>query len=121
MATHKSTEDGHCATTQLLHRTVLPVLTCAKIVLCCSAPGLHARTAAPHGSFSLFHHQVCHAILDRSWTPNTSVSAILGCVYGLLLYPDHDDPLDSTLALQMYDSSGEYEAAIIEHVKTQAR
>lgn len=42
-------------------------------------------------------------------------------MYGLLLYPDHDDPLDSTLTLQMYDSNGEYEAAIIEHVKAHAR
>lgn len=38
-----------------------------------------------------------------------------GFVTGLLLFPDHDDPLDSTLALQMY------EAAIIEHVKAHAR
>lgn len=42
-------------------------------------------------------------------------------VTGLLLAPDHDDPLDSTLALQMYDSNGQYEAAIIEHVKAHAR
>ncbi|CAM9544050.1 unnamed protein product, partial [Hapterophycus canaliculatus] len=66
------------------------------------------------------HGRVCHAIFDRSWTPKTSVSDVLACVYGLLLYPDHDDPLDSTLALQMYDSNGEYEAAIIEHVKAHA-
>eukprot|EP00903_Cladosiphon_okamuranus_P014066 g13074.t1 len=66
------------------------------------------------------HGRVCHAIFDRSWTPNTSVSDILACVYGLLLFPDHDDPLDSTLALEMYDSNGAYEAAIIEHVKAHA-
>lgn len=45
----------------------------------------------------------------------------IGRVTGLLLFPDHDDPLDSTLALQMYDSNGAYEAAIIEHVKAHAR
>lgn len=33
-----------------------------------------------HGSFPI---QVCHAIFDRSWTPNTSVSDILACVYGV--------------------------------------
>lgn len=65
--------------------------------------------------------QVCHALLDRSWTPNTSVSQILSCVYGLLMFPDHDDPLDSTLALQMYNSRGDYEADIIKHVQAHAR
>ncbi|CAM9197615.1 unnamed protein product [Ectocarpus sp. 4 AP-2014] len=66
------------------------------------------------------HGRVCHALFDRSWTPNTTVLDVLSCVYGLLLAPDHDDPLDSTLALQMYDSNGQYEAAIIEHVKAHA-
>lgn len=65
--------------------------------------------------------QVCHAILDRSWMPNTSVSTIFACVYGLLLYPDHDDPLDSTLTFQMYDTDGQYQAAIVEHVQKHAR
>ncbi|CBJ28324.1 conserved unknown protein [Ectocarpus siliculosus] len=66
------------------------------------------------------HGRVCHALFDRSWTPNTTVLDVMSCVYGLLLAPDHDDPLDSTLALQMYDSNGQYEAAIIEHVKAHA-
>ncbi|CAM9459474.1 unnamed protein product, partial [Sphacelaria rigidula] len=64
--------------------------------------------------------QVCHSLLDRSWIPNTTVSQILSCVYGLLMYPDHDDPLDSTLALQMYASSEEYKADIVKHVSIHA-
>jgi len=36
-------------------------------------------------------------------------------VYGLLLHPDVDDPLDSTLALAAYDDNGAYEASIIAH------
>lgn len=119
MATHKSTENGQCANDtavapcyQYWHTPRLSFVV---------APQSYMRALRRLTDSLSFPPQVCHAILDRSWTPNTSVSAILGCVYGLLLYPDHDDPLDSTLALQMYDSNGEYEAAIIEHVKTQAR
>ncbi|CAM9335653.1 unnamed protein product [Laminaria digitata] len=82
------------------------------------APDLRFNTPIRHCNINA-HGRVCHSLLDRSWTPSTSVSSILGCVYGLLLYPDHDDPLDSTLTLQMYDSNGEYEAAIIEHRATQ--
>ena len=40
---------------------------------------------------------------------------------GLLLVPDHDDPLDSTLALQMYISDYAYETAIEDYVKAHAR
>lgn len=28
--------------------------------------------------------QVCHALFDRSWTPNTTVLDVLSCVYGKL-------------------------------------
>ena len=30
------------------------------------------------------------------------------CVYGLLLTPDYDDPLDSTLVLEFYQGSGTF-------------
>ena len=60
--------------------------------------------------------KVCHSILDRNWTPDTSMHDIFSCVFGLLLTPDKTDPLDSTLALQAYDDDGSYEASIVDHV-----
>eukprot|EP00752_Nemacystus_decipiens_P013348 g11818.t1 len=84
-----------------------------------AAPRVRFVTPIRHCNINS-HGRVCHALFDRSWTPNTSVFDVLSCVYGLLLVPDHDDPLDSTLALQMYVSDYAYETAIEEHVKAHA-
>ena len=59
--------------------------------------------------------RVCHSILDRNWSSETRVKTVLDCIYGLLLAPDVDDPLDSTLALARADDSGGYEGKIIAH------
>ena len=63
---------------------------------------------------------MCHSVLDRNWQTTTSVRTVLDCVYGLLLNPDVDDPLDSNLALAFYDDSGVYEAQIVEHTRLHA-
>ena len=65
--------------------------------------------------------RVCHSILDRNYTPATSVSLILQCIYGLLLNPDVTDPLDTNLALSYYEADGSYEGQIIEFVNTYAK
>lgn len=63
---------------------------------------------------------MCHSIFDRNYTADTAISTILQCVYGLLLNPDVDDPLDSTLALEFYNDNGLYETSILEHVQRHA-
>ena len=64
---------------------------------------------------------MCHSILDRNWSPDTSIEMVLGCVYGLLLNPDYEDPLDSSLALEFYQASGTYEASVMEYTQRYAR
>mmetsp|Transcript_105211 Transcript_105211/g.183004 ORF Transcript_105211/g.183004 Transcript_105211/m.183004 type:complete len:1936 (+) Transcript_105211:74-5881(+) len=64
--------------------------------------------------------RVCHSILDRNYTCDTTVLTIMHCIYGLLLNPDYDDPLDSTLALEFYEASGLYENSIMAHVSRHA-
>jgi len=49
------------------------------------------------------------------------MSTVLNCIFGLLLNPDTDDPLDSTLALQFFDNNGQYEASIMQHVSKHAQ
>jgi ubiquitin-protein ligase len=65
--------------------------------------------------------RVCHSILDRNWSSETRVKTVLDCVFGLLLAPDVDSPLDSTLALARADDSGSYEGKIIAHTAAYAR
>lgn len=43
--------------------------------------------------------KVCHSIFTRNWTSDLTMSQVLSCVYGLLLTPETDDPLDSNLAM----------------------
>ena len=64
--------------------------------------------------------RICHSILDRNYTPDTAVSTIFNCIYGLLLQPDVSDPLDSTLALSFYAANGKYEADIMNYVNHHA-
>jgi len=64
--------------------------------------------------------RICHSILERNYTADTSVLAIVQCIFGLLLNPDYDDPLDSTLALEFYQGSGTYEDSIRCHVAKHA-
>merc|ERR1712224_618865 len=66
------------------------------------------------------HGRVCHSILDRNYTQDTSIQSILNCLFGLLLNPVYEDPLDSTLALQFYEASGVYEDSIRRHVARHA-
>lgn len=42
--------------------------------------------------------RICHSILDRNYTTDTRVKEILDAIFGLLLIPEPEDPLDSTIA-----------------------
>ena len=53
--------------------------------------------------------RICHSIFDRNYSQNTSIRLILNCVYGLMLTPEPEDPLDSRLAEQFYNSREAYE------------
>jgi len=84
------------------------------------APEIRFITPIKHCNVNCYG-RICHSILDRNYTADTTMMMILQCIYGLLLSPDVTDPLDSTLALEFYDDSGQYEASILQHVKTHAK
>eukprot|EP01103_Thecamoeba_quadrilineata_P011285 TRINITY_DN2661_c0_g2_i1.p1 TRINITY_DN2661_c0_g2~~TRINITY_DN2661_c0_g2_i1.p1 ORF type:complete len:1075 (+),score=177.70 TRINITY_DN2661_c0_g2_i1:81-3305(+) len=60
--------------------------------------------------------RICHSVLDRNWTLETSMSTVLQCIYGLLLTPEPDDPLDVYLAQMYHTNRQEYSDKIREHV-----
>ena len=47
----------------------------------------------------------------------TSMREILNHVYGLLLHPDRDDPLDGVLRQQYADSRNKFEESVKQHVQ----
>ncbi len=64
--------------------------------------------------------RVCHSVLARNWSAQTTMQTVFECVYGLLLSPDTNDPLDSHLALLFYQGTGLYETSIAEHTARHA-
>ncbi|CAD7948309.1 unnamed protein product [Amoebophrya sp. A120] len=67
------------------------------------------------------HGKICHSILDRNWNRDRTASEALNHVYGLLMSPDYDDPLDSVLALQARTDHEAYQMAIRKHVAEHAK
>jgi ubiquitin-protein ligase/Mg-chelatase subunit ChlD len=54
--------------------------------------------------------KICHSVLDRNWERTTSLRTVLDCIYGLLLIPEPDDPLDTIKASLFHNSPVEYAA-----------
>jgi len=85
-----------------------------------SAPEIRFVTPIRHCNVN-HYGRICHSIFTRNWTADTTMSTVLNCIFGLLLNPDTDDPLDSTLALAFFDNNGQYEASIMQHVSKHAQ
>jgi len=64
--------------------------------------------------------KVCHSVFTRNWTSDTTIHQVLSCVYGLLLTPETDDPLDTDLALLYFTQRELYNSTISQHVKKHA-
>ncbi|XP_019857801.1 PREDICTED: ubiquitin-conjugating enzyme E2 E1-like [Amphimedon queenslandica] len=61
-------------------------------------PEVRFLTPIHHCNISSSSGRICHSILGEAYTPATSVKDILCHIYGLLMSPELDSPLDSTLA-----------------------
>ncbi|CEL96755.1 unnamed protein product [Vitrella brassicaformis CCMP3155] len=83
-------------------------------------PELRFETPIQHANVNAYG-KICHPILGRAYTTDSTVRSILENVYGLLLNPDYVDPVDSTLAMAFYQGQGDYEARIVQHVRQHAR
>ena len=52
--------------------------------------------------------RICHSIFDRNYTVDTTVRKIFDCVFGLLMTPDPEDPLDNAIAQEYYTDLATY-------------
>jgi ubiquitin-protein ligase len=48
--------------------------------------------------------RICHSILGQFYSSDTKIKKILDCIYGLLLTPEPNDPLDSNVAAMYKDN-----------------
>ncbi|EWC46245.1 hypothetical protein DRE_04416 [Drechslerella stenobrocha 248] len=64
------------------------------------------------------HGRVCHGILDQDWKAETRVRDILCCIYGLLMVPEHNEPVDAIATLKYWTQDEDlYSAEIAQHIK----
>lgn len=60
-------------------------------------------------------------MLDRNYSPDLKVRQIFDCVYGLLMTPEPEDPLDSTIASQYLQDLEGYKKAAKAHTEKHAK
>ncbi|KAL7868966.1 hypothetical protein SRHO_G00103500 [Serrasalmus rhombeus] len=53
--------------------------------------------------------RICHNIFDRNYSAHITMREILDAVYGLLIAPEPEDPLDSILAEEYMTNKAKYE------------
>ncbi|KAF3157661.1 hypothetical protein TWF569_000226 [Orbilia oligospora] len=64
------------------------------------------------------HGRVCHAVLDQDWKAETKVRDILYCIYGLLMVPEKNDPIDAIATLKYWTQNEDlYTEEISQHIK----
>nr|XP_046236009.1 uncharacterized protein LOC124054273 isoform X2 [Scatophagus argus] len=64
--------------------------------------------------------RICHNIFDRNYNAQITMREILNAVYGLLIIPEPEDPLDSILAEEFLSSRETYEQEAKKHTEKSA-
>lgn len=64
--------------------------------------------------------RICHNIFDRNYNAQVTMRDILNAVYGLLIIPEPEDPLDSILAEEFLTSREKYEQEAKKHTEENA-
>ncbi|KAM4552700.1 uncharacterized protein PAE49_016089 [Odontesthes bonariensis] len=61
--------------------------------------------------------RICHNIFDRSYNAHITMREVFDAVYGLLIIPEPEDPLDSILAEEFLTSRETYEGEAKKHTE----
>ncbi|KAM9719397.1 uncharacterized protein ACNS7B_020239 isoform 1-T2 [Menidia menidia] len=64
--------------------------------------------------------RICHNLFDRSYNAHITMREVLDAVYGLLIIPEPDDPLDSILAEEFLTSREIYQHEAKKHTEEHA-
>ena len=64
--------------------------------------------------------RICHSVFDRNYSPALSFRQIIDCVYGLILTPEPEDPLDNVIASFYLSDYQKYYKNAVEATKDKA-
>lgn len=59
-------------------------------------------------------------ILGRDWTSDTTITAVLDTIFGLMYQPEYDDPVNTTLTLEYHHDQVEFAEQVREYVRKHA-
>ena len=59
--------------------------------------------------------RVCHSVLASGWSADIPLRTVLDAVYGMLLTPEMDTPVDTVLATQYNRDRVGFEALVYDH------
>jgi len=84
-----------------------------------SAPKVRMLTPILHPNISK-QGRICHSILDRNWTSDTTMRDILNSIWSLLLTPDMEDPANVIIAEKYYSDANSFKSMVKEHIRKHA-
>ncbi|KAH7330116.1 hypothetical protein BKA65DRAFT_51346 [Rhexocercosporidium sp. MPI-PUGE-AT-0058] len=66
------------------------------------------------------HGKVCHSILDRNWTSDTTNLQLINTIYSLLLVPEFSDPINAVVTLNYHWDEVAFQEEVKAHIKKHA-
>ncbi|KAH8659259.1 hypothetical protein BGZ60DRAFT_544304 [Tricladium varicosporioides] len=67
------------------------------------------------------HGKVCHSILDRNWTSDTSNSQVISTIYSLLMVPEFSDPINAVVTLDFHWDEVQFRNEAKAHIEKYAK
>lgn len=83
-------------------------------------PEVRFSTKLIHPNVSA-HGRICHPLLGRDWTSDTSMTTVLDTIYGLLLQAETSDPVNVMTTLGYHRDQVEFADQVREHVAKHAK
>ncbi|KAH7087509.1 hypothetical protein FB567DRAFT_346883 [Paraphoma chrysanthemicola] len=66
------------------------------------------------------HGRICHSILDRNWTVDTSNKDLIDTIYSLLLVPEFSDPINTVVTLNYHWDEVQFKEEAQKHIRKHA-
>lgn len=66
------------------------------------------------------HGRICHSILDRNWTTDTSNLQVLNVIYSLFMVPEFSDPVNTIVTFNFHWDEVAFSEDVKAHIMTHA-
>jgi ubiquitin-protein ligase len=67
------------------------------------------------------HGRICHSILDRNWTADTTTKDVIDTIYSLLLVPEFSDPINTVVTLNYHWDEAQFKEEVQRSIQKHAK